>query len=418
MSSSAKPPMAGSPSAALQLENVAVHYPTARAQTATLKEYVIRLLQRRIHRGTFWALRDFSLSVPRGQVIGIIGRNGAGKSTLLKVIGRVIRPTQGRVVVRGRVAPLLEFGAGFHPELTGRENVFLNGAILGFSRTEMQAKFQRIVDFAELWEFIDAPLRTYSSGMVARLGFAIAMDAEPDILILDEVLSVGDVEFQRKSSERIHDFQKRGVTILLVSHNLDVISGLCEHAVWINEGQCAASGTTVDVIAAYTADMLNRQMQRTTQPLVPGQLSPGSIGTPLQILDVRFVGSDGAARQAFMTGETLIARISYRATQRVPAPVFGIAIHRSDGVHVSGTNTRLGSFPIAWIEGDGQVDFILTQLPLLTGDYDFSVTVHDATLTIPFALLHRRFRFTVNAPDVNLGVGILALTCDWAHRAG
>ena len=191
------------------------------------------------------------MQIHRGEVVGIIGRNGAGKSTLLKVMGRVLSPTHGRIVMHGRVAPLLEFGAGFHPELTGRENVFLNGAILGFSNAQMEEKFNRIVDFAELWDFIDAPLRTYSSGMVARLGFAVATDVDPDILILDEVLSVGDTAFQKKSAERIQSFRAHGATILFVSHDLAAVEAMCDRAFWLDHGKVVAEGSVSSVLYRY-----------------------------------------------------------------------------------------------------------------------------------------------------------------------
>jgi ABC-type polysaccharide/polyol phosphate transport system ATPase subunit len=181
----------------------------------------------------------------------LIGQNGAGKSTLLKLIARVLRPTSGRVVVRGHVAPLLEFGAGFHPELSGRENIYLNGALLGFTSKEMDEKFNRIVDFAELWDFIDAPLRTYSSGMWARLGFAVATDVKPDILIIDEILSVGDEAFQRKSATRMQEFRDQGATILLVSHTMLTIEEMCKQTAWLHHGQLMAIGETQQVIQAY-----------------------------------------------------------------------------------------------------------------------------------------------------------------------
>jgi ABC-type polysaccharide/polyol phosphate transport system ATPase subunit len=184
-------------------------------------------------------------------VFGLIGQNGAGKSTMLKLMARVLRPTEGRVVVKGQVAPLLEFGAGFHPELTGRENVFLNGALLGFSRRDMEEKFDRIVDFAELWDFIDAPMRTYSSGMWARLGFAVATDFQPDVLIVDEVLAVGDEAFQRKSSARMQEFRDQGATILLVSHNMNTIAAMCHRAAWIHHGQVMALDSAGEAIRAY-----------------------------------------------------------------------------------------------------------------------------------------------------------------------
>lgn len=238
---------------AVRLENVSVRYRVPHERIGTLKEYAIRALQRRVKNDEFWALRDINLEVRRGEVLGIIGRNGAGKSTLLKVVARVLRPTTGRVWIRGRVAPLLEFGAGFHPELTGRENIFLNGTLLGFSRREMEEKLERIVDFAELWDFIDAPLRTYSSGMVARLGFAIATDVRPDILIVDEVLSVGDEAFGRKAAGRMESFRDGGATVLLVSHAMSVVEATCERALWIDGGRVRAYGPAREVASAYRA---------------------------------------------------------------------------------------------------------------------------------------------------------------------
>jgi ABC-2 type transport system ATP-binding protein/lipopolysaccharide transport system ATP-binding protein len=233
------------------LENVGVRYHAPDERIPSIKEYLIRWVQGKIRHRDFWALKDVNLSVERGETLGLIGHNGAGKSTMLKLIARVLRPTQGRVRVRGNVAPLLEFGAGFHPELTGRENVYLNGALLGYSRKEMDEKFERIVDFAELWDFIDAPMRTYSSGMWARLGFAVATDIKPDILIIDEVLSVGDESFQRKSYDRMQEFRDQGATILLVSHSMDLIQQMCQRAAWLDHGQLKAIGKPEDVIYAY-----------------------------------------------------------------------------------------------------------------------------------------------------------------------
>lgn len=244
-------PIAHNAVAAVRLENVGVRYRVADERIGTFKEYMIRWLKRRIQHRHFWALQDINLSIFKGETIGLIGHNGAGKSTLLKLVARVLRPTTGRVLVNGQVAPLLEFGAGFHPELTGRENVFLNGALLGYSRQEMEEKFNRIVDFAELWHFIDAPVRTYSSGMTARLGFAVATDIQPDILIIDEVLAVGDESFQRKSAGRMEEFRQRGATILFVSHNMKTIEEMCHRAIWIDHGQLKTIGPVDEVIQAY-----------------------------------------------------------------------------------------------------------------------------------------------------------------------
>lgn len=237
----------------ISVENVTVRYRVPKEQMRTFKEYAIRRIQGRIQHNEFLALDNVSLSVRKGEVFGLIGVNGAGKTTLLRLVARIMRPTQGRVRVVGNVAPLLAMGAGFHTELTGRENVFLNGAILGFNRKVIEQNFKRIVDFAELWDFIDAPLRTYSSGMIARLGFAVATDIMPDILIVDEALSVGDTAFQEKSFARIRSFQENGSTILLVTHGMDTIRRMCNRAAWLDQGQLRAIGPANEVVDQYLA---------------------------------------------------------------------------------------------------------------------------------------------------------------------
>ncbi len=239
---------------AVLLENVSVRYRAPNERIQTFKEYMIRRVQGRVRHDDFWALREVSFSVNRGEVFGLIGHNGAGKSTLLKVIARVLRPSNGRVVVRGLVAPMLELGAGFHPELSGRENIILNGAMFGFTREEMEEKVERIIDFSELRQFIDAPMRTYSSGMWARLGFAVATDVNPDILILDEVLAVGDEAFQRKCIRRIEQFREEGATILLVTHNTALIEEMCQRAAWLAHGRLNAIGPALETAAAYRAN--------------------------------------------------------------------------------------------------------------------------------------------------------------------
>lgn len=236
---------------AVRLEAVGVRYRVPSERVLSFKEYMIRRFQGQITMRDFWALNQVDLNIRSGETIGLIGPNGAGKSTLLKLVARVLHPTNGRILVRGKVAPLLEFGAGFHPDLTGRENIFLNGALLGFTAEEMQAKFDRIVDFAEMWDFIDVPLRNYSSGMTARLGFSVATDVEPDILLLDEVLSVGDESFQRKSLARMKNFRDMGATIILVSHNLEMIKLMCQRAVWLNQGEVNMIAEASEVIESY-----------------------------------------------------------------------------------------------------------------------------------------------------------------------
>lgn len=233
------------------IENVSVQYRTPSERIGTFKEYIIRLLQRKIRFHSFWALENVNLSIKQGEVFGVIGNNGAGKSTLLKIISRVMRPTRGRIVIYGKVAPLLELGAGFHPELSGRENVFLNGALLGHSRQEMNSIFDQIVDFSELHQFIDAPIRTYSSGMHARLGFAVATAYTPDILLIDEILSVGDENFQKKCFDRIETISQQGSTIILVTHALAQIEEMCQRVAWLDHGKLELVSDPITAINAY-----------------------------------------------------------------------------------------------------------------------------------------------------------------------
>ncbi len=242
----------------IQLNNVTVCFRVPHEKIPTFQEYAIRWLKkRRVTYSDFNALNDVSFSVRQGETLGIIGANGAGKSTLLKVIARVIRPTRGRVFLRGRIAPLLELGAGFDDEMTGRENIFLNGAVLGFSRKDIASRLDRIVDFSGIGEFIDAPIRTYSSGMVARLGFAVATDVQPEVLIIDEILSVGDAEFQQKSAARISQYHNNGSTILMVSHNSISIKKLCDHVIWLEHGSIKMMGRVDDIVDQYSPHLLS-----------------------------------------------------------------------------------------------------------------------------------------------------------------
>jgi ABC-2 type transport system ATP-binding protein/lipopolysaccharide transport system ATP-binding protein len=234
------------------LDNVTVRYRAPEIPIRTFKEYIIHLVQGKVRYKEFLALNEINLQINRGEILGIIGRNGAGKSTLLKVISRVLAPTEGRLWIKGRVSPLLGLGAGFHPELTGRENIFLNGTLLGHSHSDIEKHLEDIIEFSELGNFVNAPLRSYSSGMVTRLGFAVATTWEPEILLLDEVLAVGDEAFRRKCQDRMESFRNNsGTTILIVSHQMNTIRGICDRVVWIDNGSIRSIGTVNDVINAY-----------------------------------------------------------------------------------------------------------------------------------------------------------------------
>jgi|GEM_PF-129153 len=236
---------------AVAVQDVSVQYRVPHEQVSGIKEFAIRWAKRQLKYEKFWALRQISFSVHRGEIFGVIGRNGSGKSTLLKVIARVLIPTEGRVVIRGQVSPLLELGAGFHPELTGRENIYFNSAILGRTRQEVDALLPEIIEFAEIGDFIDAPLRTYSTGMAARLGFAVATAVRPEVLLVDEVLSVGDAAFQKKCLDRMYSFQDEGTTVIIVSHSMATIETFCDQALWLERGHMKALGKVDEVVRQY-----------------------------------------------------------------------------------------------------------------------------------------------------------------------
>jgi ABC-2 type transport system ATP-binding protein len=239
------------PDTAIMLQDVAVRYRIPSQTIHTFKEYVIQLVQGRIKHTPFWALKNINLEVKQGEIFGILGRNGAGKSTLLKVVSKVLIPTKGRVWIKGFISPLLQLGAGFHPELTGRENIYLNATLLGHPQNEIDEKIDEIIDFSEIKKFLDAPLRTYSSGMNARLGFAVATAWQPDILILDEVLSVGDVAFQAKCIRRMKKYQEDGATVLMVSHSIENVRENCQRAMWLDQGEIQVIGDADQVCNAY-----------------------------------------------------------------------------------------------------------------------------------------------------------------------
>jgi len=400
----------------INVDGVSVQYRVPQERIGTFKEYMIRYIQRQIKHNTFLALDNISLNVNRGEVFGIIGENGAGKSTLLKLIAKVLRPTRGRIWVKGRVAPLLEVGAGFHPELTGRENVYLNGAMLGFTQKEMDKRFQQIVDFAELWDFIDAPLRTYSSGMWARLGFAVATDVDPDILIVDEILSVGDENFQRKSSERIAAFREKGATILLVSHNMSLIEEMCDRAVLFDHGKVVTIGTTKAVVNSYLERVRGEESQRLAEQGILNENNRWGNQT-IQIEAAKILGGDGKEQSVFHTGETLILEFEYRAHKPIEEPIFGVAIHRQDGVHITGPNTTFANFKVGNVTGKGKISYTIDSLPFLEGLYRFSVAATNSSDAEMFDYHDRVYAFRIDNHgwDVAEKYGMITLGGEWRH---
>ncbi|GBD07943.1 Teichoic acids export ATP-binding protein TagH [Candidatus Thermoflexus japonica] len=363
---------------------------------------------------TFWALRDVSFEVQPGETVGLIGPNGAGKSTVLKLAARILEPTSGRVMVRGRVAALLELGVGFHPELTGRENVFLSGAFLGIPRREMARRLDAIVAFAELEDYIDVPVKHYSSGMYVRLAFAVSVYLDAEILLVDEVLAVGDAAFQQKCMDHLFNLQRSGVTILLVSHDLNAVQRLCHRALWFDHGRIRMEGAPAGVVQAYL-DHVHRRDERTLAPQNQEAAFPRWGNGRLRIERVYLTDAAGMERYQFETGEMVRIHLRYRALERVERPVFGLAIHRHDGVQICGPNTAFSGFEIPWVDGEGELSYTIPSLPLLEGTYLISVSATDERDIETFDYHDRAYMFRVIRGRHPERYGLMAMNGRWAH---
>ncbi len=376
------------------------------------ERFVDTVRRRRSISEEVWVLRDISFSLPAGASLGVIGQNGAGKSTLLKLCARVIDPTAGIIHTQGRVSALLELGVGFHPDLTGRENVFLYGSLMGISRAVMRRRFDEIVAFSEIERFIDMPVKFYSSGMYLRLAFAVAIHVQADILLIDEVFAVGDARFQQKCLERIHDLQRNGVTMLFVSHSAEITRQLCDQALWIEDGRAVAFDDADSVVTAYMEQLSSLNARQNAEKSIHRW------GTrEIEITRVEFLDREGQACHRFHTGETFTARLHYFAHQRVERPTFGIAIHRDDDTHINGPNTRLDGYDIPWVDGAGYVDYRVECLNLLPGAYELSVAVYDHEAQHPFDHQHRLHPFWVTpSPIVREQYGTVYFPAQWEHR--
>ncbi|HXH05447.1 MAG TPA: ABC transporter ATP-binding protein [Vicinamibacterales bacterium] len=379
-----------------------------RRQFATLKSALISgsLIRDLRPDEVFPALRDVSFVVPAGRTLGIIGRNGSGKSTVLKLVAGITKPTSGEVRVEGRVSALIELGAGFHPEISGRENVFINGIMLGLSKREVARRFDEIVRFAELEPFIDAPVKTYSSGMYMRLGFAVAVHVDPDVLLVDEVLAVGDEAFTHKCLDRFAEFKRRGRTILLVTHALALVERFCDEAIWLDEGCIRAQGDPRRVIDSYLADVgraeeahLAAEGQRARHAAeaaapaaapAPPPAETAPAGPPdmfravegrwgsreVEIVEVVLAGADGRPGHVFQSGEPMTIRLRVRAEREVDDFVFGVGIFNAEGICCYGTNTDIERYVPVALAGEGEVEFAVDSLDLVEGTYKLDAAVH------------------------------------------
>lgn len=361
---------------------------------SSLKERIVTLGRAgRAHKQDFWALSDVSLDIRAGNTIGLIGHNGSGKSTLLKVIGGIIQPTSGSVEQRGRIAALLELGAGFHPDLTGRENVFLNASVLGLSAEETAAQFDAILEFSGVGEFIDTQIKFYSSGMYVRLAFAIAVHTDPDILLVDEVLAVGDEQFQRKCLDKIREFQSEGRTIIIVSHALDQIAALCDRVILLNRGQMAYDGIPVTAIERFRELLANNAV---------GQARPDEISTAMAIQGIEILGADGSARHTLSVGESFVMRVRVKSYLPVSEWAIGFSIDTEMGQMALASNTDLLELQLAPLDGQTSVDIAVDGAQLSAGRYVVNANVSGISVSASHSLMQGA-QFTVEGRQVTIG---------------
>lgn len=396
---------------ALILDGIGKRFLVSHLARGGLKDRTVRWLRReKTTSEEFWALRDVSLSLARGEMVGILGANGSGKSTLLQVAAGIHVPDTGSVVATGRVRALLELGAGFSPDLSGRENVFLNGALLGFSRAEIARRFDAIVGFAELEPFIDMPLRTYSSGMQIRLGFSVAAHFDPEILLLDEGWAVGDARFQQRCLQRVIDIRRGGAAVLFVSHDLFTVEQLCDRAALLERGHLVAEGQPADVISTYRARLAG----------TAGHAGAGGPATrwgtgAVRIDRAELLGPNGETR-TFVTGEPWTLRVSFHADSAVDSPVFGLAIRHATGTLVSGPNTRMSGYPITRVHGPGVIEYRVDRLPLLPGHYVVAVSVYDRDLVTAYDHWEHCADMAVLERGTRERFGLVSFAGEWSMR--
>ena len=360
----------------------------------------------------FEALNDVTFSVKEGETFGIIGENGSGKSTILKIISKVLVADTGSVKVKGKIAPFLELGVGFQPDLTAVENVYLYGAIMGMNRTEMDAKLDSIFEFAELDRFRDTKLKNYSSGMYARLAFATAISIDPDVLLLDEVLAVGDQAFQAKCRDKINEYRQNGKTIIFVSHSIEAVKEICNNCLMLSNGNVVSIGPTENVISDYLnavnkkeVERLLNQYENTKEAIEKDNVDPSiNWGSKeVKIVDIKFFNNQSES-YIFQTGQKFISKIKYKTNQRIEKPVFGIAIYK-DNVHITGPNTKFSKMDIDFIDGEGEIDFVVDKLPLLDGSYQFSAAIYDDSCQHPYDHQHCTHGFEIkNLSAKNYGL--------------
>lgn len=405
---------------AVEVENVTKLYKkfAHKRQFQTLKSALLKgnFFASLSPKETFSALKDVNCTVPEGQIFGIIGSNGSGKSTLLKLIAGISKPTYGKIRTHGKISALIELGSGFHPEISGRENIFINGIMLGLSRKQITDRFDEIVHFAELEDFIDQPVKTYSSGMFMRLGFAVAVNVDPDILLIDEVLAVGDEAFAHKCLDKIADFKKRRKTMVIVTHSMAMIEKLCDSALWLKKGEMMKLGDPRMVCGAYLMDVeakeerdLQQEHQQVAEHLQALETSDSELkqtrwgGGEIQITKVQLFDEHEQEKYVYTLGEPMQIKLFVRARQRVDDFVFGIGIFNSEGIMCYGTNTHIEELEPVECSGSGEVTFHIDQLNLLEGTYFLDVAAHRRD-EYPYDYHRHLYTFKVRSRHKDVGI--------------
>jgi len=401
---------------AVEVSEVSKRFRLYHEKYTSLKERFTHL--GRIPHEDFWALRDIDMQIHEGETVGLLGHNGSGKSTLLKCIAGILQPTTGSIKVRGRLAALLELGAGFQPELSGRDNIFLNASLLGLSRKEVERRFDAIVAFAELEQFIDNQVKYYSSGMYVRLGFAVAVHMDPDVLLVDEVLAVGDENFQRKCLDRVRQFQREGRTIVFVTHSPDLVRQICNWAAVLDQGDMVAVGPPGEAIRSFREHLLERQrfaearelelqLQQAEEgeperPEITGQESRRNL--EVRITDVCFEYDGCEERPYLLPGQALVVRVGYEAPSRVDDVVVGLGVYDLEGRFVFGASTEGSGVDAGPVEGRSEISFTFGQVPLLDGTFLVSVGMHSQDQGTVYDWADQRHQFEVMNPGGYPGV--------------
>ena len=393
-------------SAVITVEDVSKQYRLYHERNQSLKAALMR--RARVRYEEFWALRDVSFEIPEGATFALIGHAGSGQSTLLKCIARILRPEKGRIETRGKISALLELGAGFHPELTGRENVFLNGSILGLSKKQVTQRFDEIVDFAGLEHFIDTPVKNYSSGMYVRLGFSVAINVDPDILLIDEVLAVGDAEFQRKCLEKFDDFRRSGKTVVIVSHAVNSIRNLADSVGWLEHGVLRRLGKSGDVIDEYLAES---HADREDDGEYGSRWGNGDA----RIEKVEILNGSGEPVKRVRTGDAVVFRFHYKCYALVRDPVWWMGLKTLEGVWVTAPDTyEVGRIPERLEPGtEGCIDLRVDRLLLLPGTYDLSAAMFNLSSGQDYDNRDKVLRFDIEFGDPHEEHGVVSLDGTW-----